>query len=113
MERPSQVGPAELTVTTKFKYIAVGRKAYLSSPTLFRPSSVGPLVTNKAYTPHTLSTFLVLHCDIWRHLQDFLIFVIAATKLLEENQRWPISEDPLIKIPSPEIQQYQTFPPTG
>ena len=54
MERPSRVGLAEPTVTTKFKYIAVGWEAYLSGPALFRPSSVGPFVTNKAYTPHTL-----------------------------------------------------------
>ena len=45
---------AEPTVTAKFKYIAVGREVYMSGPAPFRPSSVGPLVTNKAYTPHTL-----------------------------------------------------------
>ena len=43
MERPSRVRLAEPTVTTKFKYIAVGREAYLSGPALFCPSSVGPL----------------------------------------------------------------------
>ena len=78
MERPSPVGPAKPTVTTKFKYIAVGWKAYLSGPAPFHPSSVGPLVTNKAYTPHTLcllswcciATEFIAKCNEIHHSLD-------------------------------------------